>query len=381
MPTIGLTMIVKNEAGVIRRCLDSLRPLLDYVLIYDTGSSDGTEDVIRGWLRDAGVPGDVRSAPWKNFAFNRTQALEGLRGVEGIDYAITIDADEFMVLEEGFDAEQFKAGLSADLYDIAVHSGSTRFTRAQLFSNRLPFCYKAILHEYLEVPPGASRQSATGLHTHVTHDGARSKNPRKFLDDADVLVAALQTETDPFLRSRYTFYAAQSYRDAGELQKSYDLYLQRAEMGFWIEEVYVSLLRCASILGLLERSPEEQLVAYLKAYEKVPKRAEALHHAARICRLQGWYRHGYLLAAAGVELEMPTSGLFVESSVYDWQMLDEFQILAYYAGHYEQSLEAAMQILNEMKYPPDQRERLLKNADFSREKLQTGSTPMQRIGA
>ena len=40
--TIGLCMIVKNETSLIRRCLESTLPLVDYILVVDTGSTDGT---------------------------------------------------------------------------------------------------------------------------------------------------------------------------------------------------------------------------------------------------------------------------------------------------------------------------------------------------
>jgi glycosyltransferase involved in cell wall biosynthesis len=50
MKNIGLCMIVKNEARVILRCLESVRPLADYFLIEDTGSTDDTQDIIRNWL-------------------------------------------------------------------------------------------------------------------------------------------------------------------------------------------------------------------------------------------------------------------------------------------------------------------------------------------
>ena len=59
MKTIALCMIVKNEARVIERCLDSVRSLVDYVLIEDTGSSDGTQDVVRRWLDRVRLPGEV----------------------------------------------------------------------------------------------------------------------------------------------------------------------------------------------------------------------------------------------------------------------------------------------------------------------------------
>ena len=42
--TLCLCMIVKNESRVIERCLSAVRPLIDYWVISDTGSTDGTQD-------------------------------------------------------------------------------------------------------------------------------------------------------------------------------------------------------------------------------------------------------------------------------------------------------------------------------------------------
>src|SRR5665213_2436272 len=110
MTTIGLTMIVKNEAHVIGRALESVRPLVDYVLISDTGSSDGTQDVIRGWLADRQIAGEVIERPWVDFAHNRNQGLEALR-TRDVDYGLTIDADETLVFDAGFDRAAFKLSL------------------------------------------------------------------------------------------------------------------------------------------------------------------------------------------------------------------------------------------------------------------------------
>ena len=45
--TVCLCMIVKNEAPVIARCLENARPLISHWAIVDTGSTDGTQDIIR----------------------------------------------------------------------------------------------------------------------------------------------------------------------------------------------------------------------------------------------------------------------------------------------------------------------------------------------
>ena len=54
MTSICLTMIVKNEAHVIARCLRSVRPLLSSYCINDNGSTDDTKAVIQKEL--AGIP-------------------------------------------------------------------------------------------------------------------------------------------------------------------------------------------------------------------------------------------------------------------------------------------------------------------------------------
>lgn len=72
IPTIGLYMIVNNETAVIGRCLDSLRSLVDYELIEDTGSTDGTQQFIRAWLAKNNMPGEVIEEPWRDCAYDRS---------------------------------------------------------------------------------------------------------------------------------------------------------------------------------------------------------------------------------------------------------------------------------------------------------------------
>src|SRR5262245_51439962 len=148
MVKLGLAMIVKNEAAVIRRCLDSVRALIDHAIIIDTGSNDGTQEIVRHWLADAGVAGSVLERPWHDFATNRNECLAAIRSVPDVDYVLTLDADEVLVLDKDFDVAAFKRGLgSADAWRVLSHAGPYRFRRHQLFSNRLAFAYRYVRHE------------------------------------------------------------------------------------------------------------------------------------------------------------------------------------------------------------------------------------------
>ena len=80
--------------------------------------------------------------------------------------------------------------------------------------------------------------------------------------------------------SRYWFYLAQSYRDAGEHEKAIGAYLERAKLGQWREEVCVSLYNAAQISQRIGRPEQDVLDLYARAFMAAPHRAEGLHGAA-----------------------------------------------------------------------------------------------------
>ena len=124
------------------------RPLVDYVLIEDTGSTDGTQQIIREWLRQTGVPGEVIEAPWQDFAYNRSHVLARLRAREDIEYALIMDADDNLTLPAGYALPK----LDADSYMIEVRHHELSYFRTQIVRNALPWRYEGVIHEFLSTP-------------------------------------------------------------------------------------------------------------------------------------------------------------------------------------------------------------------------------------
>src|SRR5258707_10229496 len=122
--TICLNMIVRNEAPVIRRCLDSVIPVIDPWVIVDTGSTDGTQQIIREHL--GAIPGELLERPWVNFAHNRTEALQTAFG--RADYILVIDADETIECDAGF----IMPHLTADSYNVEMRYGGCSYLRKQI---------------------------------------------------------------------------------------------------------------------------------------------------------------------------------------------------------------------------------------------------------
>jgi tetratricopeptide (TPR) repeat protein len=85
MPTIGLSMIVKNGGDDLRQCLNSVRSLVDQIVVADTGSTDDSIEI----AREFGAL--ILSIPWNDhFAEARNAALAPVT----TDWVLVLDADE-----------------------------------------------------------------------------------------------------------------------------------------------------------------------------------------------------------------------------------------------------------------------------------------------
>ena len=370
MPTIGLSMIVKNEAEVILRCLESVRRLVDYVLIADTGSSDGTQGIIRSYLEQTQLPGEVIEEPWRDFASNRTSALRALRARNAVDYALIIDADETIEYTADFDPTAFKASLTLDLYHVEIELGDVLYWRPQLLSTRREFSYRGVLHEFVDAPTDAGSGNAAGLRMMSGREqGARKRNPDTYQHDARVLEQALALEQDPFLRSRYIFYLAQSYRDSGDRERALAAYLARSTMGFWDEEVFVSLIYAARLMQDLGRSNDEVLSLYNRASTLCPGRAEALHGASKLLQALGRHEEAYEVAKRGAAIEMPGHGLFLERTVYAHDMQEQLALSAYWSERPAEALRIWLGLLADGRLPANEHARIARNGQFALDKL------------
>jgi|GEM_PF-417863 len=345
--SIGLCMIAKNEAPIICESLDSVRGVVDFVLVEDTGSTDGTQDIVRRWLADNDVAGKVIDVPWRDFAWNRTHALASLRGHHEIDYALILDADDVLVREDGFDVEAFKAGLTADIYDLDVHYGALRFPRPQLLRNAKAFGYRGVLHEFVETPRGSvGRKAAKGLYVQAYSRGARSHNRQKYEEDIAVLQQAIEAEREPGLRSRYLFYLAQSRHDARQYAEALEAYLERASFDFWPDEMYVAAYRAAGLKERLRHPAAQVEAAYHNAIDIAPDRMEAYHGLSRFFRLSKRHAEGYEIGEQGLARGNGTrAGLFIDARIYQFGLLEETALNAGLAGHHKKCAEWCAAIL------------------------------------
>lgn len=85
---LSLVIVAMDEADRIGRCIGSV-PFADEVVVFDSGSSDGTPEIAEG------LGAAVIRTDWPGHVAQKNRALERVRG----DWALSLDADEALSAE------------------------------------------------------------------------------------------------------------------------------------------------------------------------------------------------------------------------------------------------------------------------------------------
>jgi len=341
--TICLNMIVKDESHVIQRCLDSVKPIIDYWVIVDTGSTDGTQEIIKKHLK--GIPGKLHHRPWVNFEHNRNEALQLAK--ESGDYLLFMDADDILEFEPDFKMPS----LIHDLYNMWRGSKEFSYIKPQLVKANLPWKWVGVTHEYLGCDyPYTSDILQKVRYTGLDDGATRSDPKKKFLKNVQLLEDGLKKEPN---NERYVFYLAESYYDAGEKAKALEWYQKRVDMGRWPEEVFWSLLRIGHCLRFLGIASNVVIESYALAHQYRPHRVEPIYYIAEMYNMEGNYIKAYewLKKREAIPQPLEKDSLFNEDWMEDYGLLFQLSLCSYYIGFYQESLEACDKLLSKKHLP------------------------------
>ncbi len=356
-PLISLVMIVKNEARGIRETLESAKPYIDRYCLVDTGSTDGTPEIIRQVMFD--IPGELHLEPFVDFGTTRSRALE-LAGLDAV-FTLMLSGDETLhngkALREF--CEEYREG-DAGAYFLPVHFGQQVYDSARLARTDKRWRYVGTTHEVLRAPDGSAvetRVPGSFVKHDLAHRDAKGQQTR-WERDLDLLGKAVK---DNPADTRATFYLAQTLECLGRHEPALAMYRRRVELGGWKEEVYEAKFRIARMMEMLGESWGEVQQAYLDAYAFSPIRAEPLHAIAQHwCDAKNWPLT-YAFAWIGAQIAYPKeSHLFIDASVYETKLADLLATSAYYVGEYEMGRAAAASLLARQPH----NERYLRNFEF-----------------
>ena len=299
---------VQNEASIIEKMLESAVDYIDYWVLVDNGSTDGTQEIIKKFFEKHKVKGKLYQSEigWKGHGINRQHSWEFLKNTDhGCDYILRIDADEGIVVDDNFDWSIIP---SQEAWSIIYQAGNHCVPRMWLWKWGLPWYWADdVAHETIHLEGGREPDQPKNMPLGLKHvslgSGSSYENPIKYVQD----ILKLENQLHERFRDggdieseRYhLFYLCKSFNYTGYRLDNENIYKYFPygkdhlkiflERGIFYydkflsmftdtgEEWYVRYLK-AELLERLGRL-EDSLKEYIISHEKRPDRGEAL------CRL------------------------------------------------------------------------------------------------
>lgn len=389
MGKLALNFICKDESHVIETMLNSAKDVVDLIVVNDTGSTDGTQQIIKDFGEKNNIPTYVFERPFDDFEKSRTYAMEKLREVVselGWDpnkvHGFWFDCDEQLIIDPKFNKNQF----TKDLYMINTYIGQMKYTRNTFFKVSKPFRWYGPVHEFIVCD---DQNITSGLAENISVDVKMTGNSwqgdisKKYLSHAHKLEAYIsESRQDP----RWIFYTAQSYHDSASmkdnkeeneerLRRSIKYYKERiSRQDGYPEEIFYAQYRVGTIMRTLDEPWNLTHQELLKAYAIDPLRAESIKVIIDYYLQMGEWHMAYMYTKfAKINFHgknpYPTRLLFIDEATYIWKIAEAHSASCYYTGRMDEAKATYQDIVNATKthphcFTPEDLQKIQMNGQF-----------------
>lgn len=348
-PHIALVMMHKQEEARMHVSLDSTVGHVDSCIMYDTGSTDNTIDIVKKHCEKHKINLYMIKGDFVNFCVSRNVVLEYADTISGIDFLLLMDVND-----ELRNGEKLRKFAEAQLktknngYLICQHwwSGqydkyfNMRFVKAQT-----GWRYKGSVHEWMyninakkdEKPQVLRIPDDIVLYQDRTKDN--NKSSKRFKRDRELLLADYKKNpTEP----RTLFYLAQTCSCLNYNEEAYYYYKLRTELEGFQEEKFHAYLRCGDLCQKLDQSWGNSLEWYMKSLEH-SARVEALIKLANHYKDEKKWLIAFMYIQTACVLKYPEHCiLFVDKHAYDYTRWHLMGIIGYYCGQYKLGKEGCV---------------------------------------
>lgn len=355
-PHIALLLMCKNETKRMLVTLMSVVGHVDSLVVYDTGSTDDTLDIIRTFSEKYSIPLRLKEGVFENFSTSRNVSLDFADTFDDIDYILLMDVND--ELQGGKDLRKFaRENMNKDLSAFLVcqewkSSHNTKYYNMRFVKARKGWRYMGRVHEWMKnmnedgenAKVNDSRVTETVvLYQDRTQDD--DKTGKRFYRDKILLLEDhLEDPTEP----RTVFYLAQTCMCLGQTDEAYYYYKLRTTLIGFFEERYESCYKCGDLSQELKHDWSESMGWYLKAFELI-NRAEPIVRIVQHYRSVNQWELSYIFADMACRLSYPVHCvLFVNKHIYDYERWHLLGIVGWYSGHHVEGKTACIQALKVM---------------------------------
>lgn len=372
--------IVKNEAHVIRRCIDSIANIATCYLINDNGSTDGTSEIITSYMREKNIPGEILYEPWQNYGYNRSYVMEHAYThgkARGAKYIIWHDADEVFIKDKNDPTSYLTREDADELYNwleqqpepmtyINTWYNTLVYRRWNIVRNNQLYKWMSPKHEWLNATVDNRSNRYDKFILLARQEGGASRDPNRCKKDVAMYFKYFDDMGGYQNCPREVFYLAQEYESVDK-EKAIEYYVLKTTLtNNWIEETYIAYLR----LGRLCDVESDKVKWWQAGFELIPDRLECIYEIMELYHKKNDLTTALKWAVLASENRtLNDEHLFLEHESYTYHFDLDYSLVAYYAGKYQLANDINQR--NMLRNPTSPHLELMKsNQKFIDDKLQ-----------
>lgn len=318
MISISLCMIVKDEEKNLGRCLESLKHIVDEIIIVDTGSEDTTKDIAKQYtdkIYDFVWQDDFALA--RNFSFSKA-TKEYIMWIDADDVLLPIDQQKLLdvkqKLNSNIDVVYMKYSLRGDI----TQYPSCMFWRERLVKRENNFQWMEPVHEYIACTGNIVRMDVAITHTKKPHFTNRNINIfEKHIAKGNVLT------------KRQCFYYARELYLSNQIDKAIEYYNLFLEGTGGLRSNY--LFACMELANCYEKQQDDlnTLKSILRYFEIEMPRAEICCKLASYYKARGEYEKAIEWYKIAPNTKVPDDSIGVIMPEY-WDYVPYMELCACY---------------------------------------------------
>lgn len=385
-PHIALLLMCKNETKRIHVTLDSVLNYVDSLVVYDTGSTDNTMDILKDFANEHKVPLRLKEGVFENFATSRNVSLDFADTFTDIDYLLLMDVnDELRGGNElrDFAREHMSKPDTAFLVCQEWFSGGySKYYNMRFIKARKGWRYMGRVHEWLK---NTEREEENNRSDILRLDDKIVLFQNRVLDDDKTgkrfsrdKILLLEDHHDNPTEPRTAFYLAQTCVCLNQFDEALYYYKLRTTLIGFYEERYEASFKCGDLTENLKHDWSDSMGWYLKAFELIP-RAEPLIRIAKHYIEKKQWELAYIFSDMACRLDYPHHcHLFVNKNVYDYERWHVLGIAGWYSRHLVEGRAGCLKALQCMPNSQLDKDNLKFYEDMNKETQQLQPRPITK---
>lgn len=347
--SLGVAIMCRNEKLRIGVTLSSIKNVANCIIIYDTGSTDNTIEIITEFCENNKINLYCIKGEFVDFSTSRNVMLEYAEKVP-VQFILLLDVNDELKgdtelqklitseCKSTFNGYRLKQNWVSN----SAEPAGNEYYNTRLIKNNVGWRYHGVVHEYIHSHISNSTQldqyDITLFQDRTKDD---DKTGKRFHRDKQLLYNEFKKNPKD---TRTLYYLGQTCACLGQHSDAFYYMKRRSELDDFIEEKFHAYMYLGNLSLHLGYNWNDRMVYYIKAYE-ISERVEPLVKIAEHYINTSCWHMAYLFIKKACQLSYPKCLLFVDKYHYTYTRWHLMGRTAYYVGEKADGMDACKKAL------------------------------------